>query len=135
MEIFVGLSTLQFGVTWISVIIAITDVGAGACLLYGAIRYHQSSTIFNLVFSMIGIVFYVISACVALAASTEESAAQSFGLHLRWTFTLEKILLWKEVWIAFGVYCLGMALIDLYFWLCVFSFFKRLKSRTLAAPI
>ena len=66
---------------WASVIGAIVDSTAGACLLFGAIKYNQTTTIVYLVFFMIGIILYVIFAIMLLvfdgAAAIDDDVCDS----------------------------------------------------------
>ena len=118
-EIMSGYATLGAGVTWNTVIIAISFVVAGKFLLYGTITYSQTATIVNLVVSGIGIIFYAIASIISLIAVATidpnnpnfyEVAAKDIG---------------------FGTLWLVLALLNLYFCLCVYSFLRGLKSGSL----
>ena len=137
-----GLSTLGDAVSVSILIIAIEYVIAGACLLYGATKYHQKATVANLVWSIIGIVKEFITAIVLFASSdmiylspgtqtkmisdiqnhngTHNESEESSGVI---TSTANTV----------GVVFLVGAFVHIYFWLCVYSFLKGLKSGSISS--
>lgn len=130
-----GLS--MFGVThlnWSVILGAITSVAAGVGLLYGAIKYQQTPTIIYLIFSMISIVLCGITAIILFIGAGEAESAEN-KLKDKGDVADAKVI--KEVgWImdVVGVVYIIAALLKLYFWLCVFSFLKELKSGTYSSP-
>ena len=128
LEIIEALGCLRYGIHLISlryyyIVTAILRLVSGGCLLYGAIKYHQIMTIMNLVFSMTGIVFCVVVG-VYIFASLPFYINPDKGAILNSTAEQEAVT---------GVGWIIGALVTLYFWLCVFSLLKALKSGTVTA--
>ena len=122
LQIIGGLGNLGAGQGWNNIIGMIMGVAAGACLLYGAIAYNPTATLVNLIFSMIGIVFCVIIAIIAFASIAaipkhNPNAGASTGVA-----------------IGAGVSFLIVAAVEVYFWICVYSFYKALKSGSIISP-
>ena len=89
---------------------------AGLCLLFGSIKYHETSTLVYLVLHMLSIVLYAISmfVLVGIVAGT----------------ALAKILIPHTV----GIFCTQI-IIYIYFWICVYSFYRGLKSGDVRSPV
>ena len=81
---------------------ATSAILCGAFLLYGAIDRQKTATLLYLVFSLIAIAFYAISAIML--------------------FTLN-----HQIGASIGIIFLIIAAMKIYFWLCVFSFHKQLE--------
>ena len=122
LQILQGLGSFSEGTA--SIVSGIACIAAGALLLYGAIKYHQTAVLVYLIIGMIGIVLVVIKAIMSFIAigtipatcrSTACSNAQS-------TLTI------------YGIAFLVGAALDVYFWLCVYSFHKGLKSGDITSP-
>ena len=89
--------------SWDVCISAICGIIAGVSLLFGAIKYHQVATIVNLVFGMVSIVFYVVAGILMIVSGGVLQANVLYGV---------------------GGSCIIVALIQLLFWIYVFSFLK-----------
>ena len=81
---------------------ATSAVISGAFLLYGAIFNQRTATLLYLIFSTVSIIFYGIAAIVL--------------------FTLS-----HQVGTTIGVIFLGVGLLKIYFWFCVYSFYNNLE--------
>ena len=82
---------------------ATSAVISGVFLLYGSIFNQRTATLLYLIFSTISIIFYAIAAIVL--------------------FTLS-----HPVGMTIGFLFLIIGLLNVYFWLCVFSFYNILKG-------
>ena len=78
------------------------------CLLFGAIKCHQTTIKISLVLSMISILAYGIAGIFLVVATGHDAIGTAFR--------------------AVGAIFIIGALINVYFWLCVYSFLKDLKS-------
>ena len=111
---------------------AVVTVGAGLCLLFGAIKYHKLATLVYLVLQMIAIVLSGVAMIMVIVAATAVTATVSGSSHVHS----------NEVGAAGGV-LLGVmasfygifASLNIYFWVCVFSFYKGLKTGKIASPV
>ena len=84
---------------------------------------------------MISIVFYVINGIFVLAKLGDkdiEELGDKLGDKLENKKHAEALA--KGVIYATGAVFIILALVNVYFWLCVFSFLKELKSRTIPSP-
>ena len=95
----------------VSVIISGNVIGciACCCLLYGAIKNNWIAVLVYLVVDMLKMVLYVIS-----------------GI-LSFTY-IGPVALLNGIFITHGIVLIAIALVPLYFWICVFSFFKKLRE-------
>ena len=75
---------------------------AGLCLLFGSIKYHQSTTLAYLVLEMLSINIVVIGCAIGLIGS-------KFSLNALLVFSTQIIL-------------------NIYFWSCTYSFYNGLES-------
>ena len=122
LQIIQGVGGLGAGQGWSNIIGMIVAVAAGVCLLYGAIAYNPTATLVNLIFSMIGIVFCLIisimafSVIAAIPRDHPQADAATGGA------------------IGTGVLFLIVAIVEIYLWICVYSFYKALKSESITTP-
>ena len=79
------------------------------CLLYGAVKNNWIAVLVYLVLDMLKIVFYLICAVYMLDSAGAAGAPADFLISV-------------------GVVITISVLIFLYFWSCVFSFFKKLQE-------
>ena len=91
-------------------------VGAGVCLLFGAIKYHQLATQVYLVFQMIAIVLAGVGIIYAIVVFAALSGA-----------AVALIVIPVIIYVIF-------ASVHIYFWVCVFSFYKGMKTGTIKSP-
>ncbi len=111
-------------IDWDTIITCITVVIAGACLLFGAIKYNWTATLVNLVFSAIGIVFWIIIVVMLFVAVGVQSSKQMAG-HQKNAFWTASIIT--------GVLLIAVVFVKIYFWVCVYSFYRNLKSGNISA--
>ena len=110
---------------WPDVLNAVVAIGAGACLLFGAIKYHQLATRVYLVLQMIAIVLVVVAMLMAIIWATAAAAAVSERHGLQG----------NEGGVAMVIATAGIfASLHIYFWLCVFSFYKGMKTGEITFP-
>ena len=93
-----------FSIT-IGVIDWIIYVASGACLLHGAIKYNNTTTMVYLILATIGIISFIVTIPV-------NGIEGNFALI---------------------VYVIGIVT-EVYFWICVNSFYKKLKSGEIVSP-
>lgn len=128
----------NFSGSWPNYLIGVASVAAGVCLLFGAIKYNQIATIIHLVLAMLSFVLYVVGAILAIvlggvAASSTTSTID--GLNTGQTDLNNAVTgVAVGVTVVVAVLLIIIALIMLYFWFCVFSFYKGLKSGSIASP-
>ena len=134
LNILEGLSTFGMKLDWYVILGAITAVLSGICLLYGSIKYHETTTIIHLIFSMMSVVIYVISAIFLLvgAGAFESAGMDENAARLNGNGDVYKAA--GGILATVGSIFLIFALVQLYFWLCIFSFLKELKSGRLGSP-
>ena len=118
LQILGGLGNFKPPLEWYTIITAIVNIVAGACLLFGAIKYNPIGTLINLITTAIAVIFVFIVAIMAFVV------AGALGSHS------DEFLVYI---IAGAVYLVAVA-IEIYLWLCIFSFYKELKSGAIIAP-
>ena len=101
---------------WIAIVICILCLAPGVCLLYGAITYNACATLANLIITAISILMFMfggIAVCVlfALAANTGDSGIAT------------------NFFMIVGIFLIVTSVIDIYFWICVYSFYAEIKPR------
>lgn len=117
LQILGALGNLSNGLSWETLIYAVIGVACGACLLFGAIKNNAVGTLINLILTAIGIVWTIIIAAIffygsAVAYHSDQATA----------------------WAIAGVVSLICAGLNIYFWICVFSFHKEIKSGRISSP-
>ena len=104
----------------------LVGVAAGICLLIGVIKSNASVILVYLILAMIdivlqgavGIMICVVSGALSrFAAETSDVLAASFA----------------HSFLAFGMWIILMALIDIYFWVCVYRFYQLTKYGTITS--
>ena len=118
LQIFGGLGNFRF-LDWITIITGIVNIASGACLLFGSIKYNQIGILINLictaVATVLGFVVAILFFIGASASINEES--DDFLIDI----------------IVGGIF-LAAVVVEIYLWLCIFSFYLKLKSRSIATP-
>ena len=103
-------------ISWITIVDVLLGLIAGAVLLYGAIKYNTVAIIIHLVLALLEIVFLLATAITSFVAydvgedSFHTLALVSGGLIFVW------------------------AIIEIYFLVCVCSFYQQLKSGMITSP-
>ena len=101
---------------WHDVLNNVFAIGAGVCLLFGAIKYHQLATQVYLVLQMIAIVLTGVGIIYAIVVFAALSGA-----------AVTLIVIPLIIYVIF-------ASVHIYFWVCVFSFYKAMKTGTIKSP-
>ena len=118
LQILGGLGNFRF-LDWITIITGIVNIGSGACLLFGTIKYNQVGILINLICTVIATVLGFVVAILffigASASINEDSDDFLFGIIV-------------------GVIFLVVVAVQIYLWLCIFSFYMKLKCGDIAAP-
>ena len=121
---------------WHDVLNNVFAIGAGVCLLFGAIKYHQMATLVYLVLQMIEIVLIGVAMLVGIIAGTAVTVAVSDHPDLQGNQDVQGAvqvggaIVVVLTMIPFGI----IALFYIYFWVCAFSFYKGLKTGEIASP-
>ena len=111
-----GAGMFANGGTWPDILNAVVGIGAGACLLFGAIKYHQMATLVYLVFQMIAIVLIGVALLVVIIVPVAS-----------WGVAIEFLIAPMIIYIIFASF-------HIYFWVCIFSFYKGLKTGEIKSP-
>ena len=104
----IGNCSNKYGQMELNIVSGIIGIIAGLCLLFGSIKYHQGATLAYLVVHMLGIVLNAICMFVFIGLA--------IGLVPTWMILLVVTLLSTQIGLC------------IYFWSCIFSFYKGLKS-------
>ena len=88
---------------WFTIITGIITTVAGACLLFGAIKNNRIGVLINLILTPISMLLVFIVAILFFVVG-------SLGL------------------VILGTIYLVTVVIEIYLWLCILSFYKKLKS-------
>lgn len=112
-----GISTLFMYLDWLTIVTGIVNIASGACLLFGAIKYDKIITIINLICTAIAIVLGFLMAVLFFNGSTTGRYSDEAGFAM-----IAIVAIIAEV------------AIEIYFWLCIFSFYIKLKSGAIVAP-
>ena len=120
LEILGGFSVLGQSYMARYIVTCITLVVSGSCLLFGAIKYNWTATLVNLVFSAIGIVLCIIvTVMLFVAVGTVGMSGQN---NAYWTTSIIQCVTW-----------IACVFVKIYFWVCVYSFYKNLKSGNISS--
>merc|ERR1712018_55064 len=118
LQILGGLGNFKPPLEWFTILLAIVSIISGCCLLFGSIKYNPIGILINLIFTAITSLFCLIVAIMIFyAVATYHTSREEFIGYM----------------IAGGVYLVALA-INVYLWLCVFSFYKKLKSGDITSP-
>ena len=110
-------------ISWITIVDVLLGLIAGAVLLYGAIKYNTVAIIIHLVLALIEIVFLLATAIMIFVRAAAWLNLNGGELH--WLHTLSLVI--------GGVISLW-AIIEIYFLVCVCSFYQQLKSGMITSP-
>ena len=133
---FIDLAAIgQDGRTWLHVTNTVFGLAAGILLLGAAIKRNLTATLVYLVLDMINILFGVVCAIIMFVAAAQfstskddvhalEELSRDFGMQL----TNEDLDTLQSTCNMAGVGLVILAVISLYFWICIYSFYKNLKS-------
>ena len=124
------------GADWQNILSAVVGIGAGVCLLVGAIQYHQTATLVYLVLDMIAIVLVGVAMAVIIIGGATVTASASGHPDLQDNQGAQDVVqAFSATFIAIFAIVYGLiALFYIYFWVCVFSFYKGLKSGEITSP-
>ena len=111
------------GISWITIVDVILGLIAGAVLLFGAIKYNMVAIIIHLVLALIEIVFLLATAIMIFVSVATWLNLNGGELH--WLHTLSLVI---------GGLISLWAIIEIYFLVCVCSFYQQLKSGMITSP-
>ena len=114
LEIFGGTCTIATDTYWYSCVLTAASWVSGGLLLWGAIRYHRIATLLSLISLMITIVFYAITAILLCVHCSDVDKNGDPDCE-------------KE-FITAGVFFFAGGFVNIYFWLCVFTFYEGIRS-------
>ena len=112
LDILNGFGNFSQGAT--GIVSGIALLVAGALPLYGAIKYHQMAVLVYLILEVIGIILLLIMAILVFVAGAQYGDIGAVAI--------------------IGVVIFIVAALHFYFWLCVYSFYKGLKSGSITSP-
>ena len=123
----VGMMLRDFS-DWSNVVSGILTILAYATLMYGCLKNHPTAVLVYLVLDALAIIFSIFIAILSIAAVTfmfpyiADECAKAM-------YTTEECDNLKAATIGFAASLyVGIAILNSYFWICVFSFYKELKS-------
>ena len=137
LQLIAGAGMFANGGAWQDILNAVVGIGAGACLLFGAIKYNQMATLVYLVFQMIAIVLVGVAMLVVIIGGTAVTVAVSGDpdLHQGNQDVQDAVQVGGAIVIVMACVMYGIyASFYIYFWVCVFSFYKGLKTGEIASP-
>ena len=114
LDIVGGTCAIAAGTYWHSCVLAAVSFVSGAFLLMGAIRYDRIATLLSLISLMITIVFYAITAILLCVHCSDVDKNGDPDCE-------------KE-FITAGVFFFAGGFVNIYFWLCVFTFYEGIRS-------
>ena len=121
LEILIGLGSFGSfanGFNWIAILIFIPNVASGISLLYGAIKHNSTAVLVNLILSLLGVVFLIVMSLLTLISGASMTLVEQRGDQI--------------IMLVLGSIYLLITLIQIYFWICVYSYFRKLKSGNLS---
>ena len=121
LEMLIGLGSFGSfanGFNWIAILIFLPNVASGISLLYGAIKHNSTAVLVNLILSLLGVVFLIVMSLLALIPGASMTLVEQRGAQI--------------IMIVLGSIYLLITLIQIYFWICVYSYFRKLKSGNLS---
>ena len=121
---------------WQNIMNGVVGLLAGVCLLVGAINYHQTATLVYLVLDMIAIVLAGVAMAVIIIGGATFTASVSGNPDFQDNQGAQDVVTaFGAIFITIFAIVYGLiALFYIYFWVCVFSFYKGLKSREIISP-
>ena len=121
---------------WQNILNGVVGLLAGVCLLVGAINYHQTATLVYLVLDMIAIVLVGVAMAVIIIGGATVTASASGYPDLQDNQGAQDVVTaFGAIFITIFAIVYGLiALFYIYFWVCVFSFYKGLKSGEITSP-
>ena len=121
LEMLIGLGSFGSfanGFNWIAILIFLPNVASGISLLYGAIKHNSTAVLVNLILSLLGVVFLIVMSLVTLISGASMTLVEQRGAQI--------------IMLVLGSIYLLITLIQIYFWICVYSYFRKLKSGNLS---
>ena len=121
LEMLIGLGSFGSfanGFNWIAIFIFIPNVASGISLLYGAIKHNSTAVLVNLILSLLGVVFLIVMSLLTLISGASMTLVEQRGAQI--------------IMLVLGSIYLLITLIQIYFWICVYSYFRKLKSGNLS---
>ena len=121
LEMLIGLGSFGSfanGFNWIAILIFLPNVASGISLLYGAIKHNSTAVLVNLILSLLGVVFLIVMSLLTLISGASMTLVEQRGAQI--------------IMIVLGSIYLLITLIQIYFWICVYSYFRKLKSGNLS---
>ena len=121
LEMLIGLGSFGSfanGVNWIAIFIFIPNVASGRSLLYGAIKHNSTAVLVNLILSLLGVVFLIVMSLLTLISGASMTLVEQRGDQI--------------IMLVLGSIYLLITVIQIYFWICVYSYFRKLKSGNLS---
>ena len=117
LQILGALGNLWSRIGWETLVYAAIGVACGLCLLFGAIKNNAIGTLINLILTALGVFWTIMIAGVFFyfSANADDSNVATY------------------LAIA-GVMAMIIGGLNMYFWICVFSFYKELKSGQISSP-
>ena len=113
---------------WSNVVSGILTILAYAILMYGCLKNHPTAVLVYLVLDALAIILMIFIAILSIAAATfmfPDLPDQCEQLN----YTTEQCDNLKIAAIGFAASLfVGIAILYTYFWVCVYSFYKELKS-------
>ena len=120
-EVLAGLGSLglsffeYYNIVGTCIPISIGSISTGACIFYGALKQNTMATFVSLI--LLPIVFCVVLIGLTIAFIIFTPAiSMYYGVLIYWPFTL----------LIVGY--LVCSILKIYFWLCVFTFYRQMKS-------
>ena len=121
LEMLIGLGSFGSfanGFNWIAISIFLPNVASGISLLYGAIKHNSTAVLVNLILSLVGVVFLIVMSLLTLIPGASMTLIEQRGDQI--------------IMLVLGSIYLLITLIQIYFWICVYSYFRKLKSGNLS---
>ena len=113
---------------WSNVVSGILHILAYATLMYGCLKNHPTAVLVYLVLDALSIIVTIVIAILCIAA-VPFMFPDLADTCVQLKYTTEECDVFKEYAPGFAASIfVGIAILNTYFWVCVFSFYKELKS-------
>ena len=113
---------------WSNVVSGILHILAYATLMYGCLKNHPTAVLVYLVLDALSIIFMIFIGILCIAA-VPFMFPDLPDACVQLKYTTEQCDNLKAATIGFAASLfVGIAILNTYFWVCVFSFYKELKS-------
>ena len=119
---------LAFSTYWMMIGEIIWRLVVSFCLLFGAIKVNEIAVLIYLILNILQIISEFAVGIFFLVAGSAWKVVSQVHQDDGSTVTTEALGILEALWIFGGVYIILLACLDIYFFICVHSFYREIKD-------